>query len=472
MPGHWADVPWMADLLPVPDDATWPAAMSDPHPRAVGSLGQEAEVWLAQAMGLRLRWWQRLAFRRSLEVDDAGHLVWPSVVETTPRRAGKSVRLRSMALWRLHQAQRLGETQLVMFTAKDMQVAKEVLRPAMAWADGQGYKVLRGAGTDAIEHPDGSRWLMRGQDSVYGYDVCLGMVDEAWSVRPGVVDDGLEPALLERVQPQLVLTSTAHRRATALMRGRMAAALADEGDALLLRWSAPAGAEVGDPVAWRAASPHWSEGRAELLGRALRRIAAGQADPDPLEPDPVEAFRSQYLNHWAEARPGSAEWLPRDQVEACGSLTGPVGPGLAGAMESALDGRSWAVAVADGSLADVALGLSLTDALAWLRERHPVVVVAFPATVAQVGVPTSGLEWHKITSGEQVAATQALAQAVRQGAVHWRGPVELRAQFARVVLSGRRVSATRSLGPVEGVAALSWAHWWAGVNGADVPAVF
>src|SRR5262245_26209649 len=106
--------------------------------------------------------------------------------------------------------------------------------------------------------------------------------------------------MAEREQPQLVLVSTAHRRATALMLGRRQVALAqlEEGDGdLLIEWSAPAGTELDDRTAWRLASPHWSERRERLVSKRHDAMQAGEIE-DPDEPDPVESFRAQWLNQW------------------------------------------------------------------------------------------------------------------------------------------------------------------------------
>jgi len=291
----------LADLLEIPEDSAWPLAMTGPHPLAVDSLGQDAERWVLSELGIRLRWWQRLAFRRQLEIDEQGDLVWLSVLESTPRRAGKSLRLRASALWRTAHADLFGEPQLVLHTGKDLPICKEIHRKAWRWAEERGWTVRRQNGNEEIEAPDTSRWLVRGKDSVYGYDVTQGMVDEAWKVEASCVDDGLEPALLERIMPQLVLTSTAHRRATPLMRRRLEAAMlalepTEESDSLLLLWGAQDADDHRLESTWRAASPHWSEHRRRLIAGKLERAEAGEADPDAEDPDPLEASRAQYLN--------------------------------------------------------------------------------------------------------------------------------------------------------------------------------
>jgi hypothetical protein len=105
---------------------------------------------------------------------------------------------------------------------------------------------------------------------------------------------------VERAEAQVWLTSTAHRRATPLVPERRSAALrelTEPGDALLVEWSAPRGVPIGDRQAWRMASPHWTPRREGLVDRACQRAVLGQSQPGD-DDDPVESFRSQWLNSW------------------------------------------------------------------------------------------------------------------------------------------------------------------------------
>jgi len=292
---------WLWPLLTVPANASVPLAMSPVHPRAVDSYGWEAIDWVSSELGIKLRWWQQLAFVRQLEHDDAGRLVWRTIIESTPRRAGKSVRLRAMALWRLDNQDLFGEPQLALHTGKDVAIVREIHRQAWRWAQERDeWGVRRGVGQEEVSSEDGTnRWLVRSTDSVYGYDVTLGMVDEAWAVDPTTFDEGLEPATLERESPQLVLTSTSHRRATSLMRKKMQAALAaEDGETLLLLWGARPGDDPADPATWRAASPHWSASRERMIAAKYERALAGETDPTVDDPDPMQGFLAQYLNVW------------------------------------------------------------------------------------------------------------------------------------------------------------------------------
>lgn len=290
---------WLRPYRTIPGDASAPLAMSPPHPRAVGSYGPTAIEWARTEMKVTYRWWQQLAICRQLEHDAAGDLVWREVVETGPRRIGKSVRLRGTALWRIDNAELFREPQLTMLVSKDLAVGKEIHRPAWPWAERRGWGVLRLNGAQEIETPTGDRWLLRAPNAAYGYDVGYGQVDESWGVDPDAIADGIEPALLERHSPQLHLTSTAHVRASSTMRRRLMVALKNlDPDVLLLFWGAPPESDWADESIWRLSSPHWSDQRLELMRRKYRAALAGEDDPEIDDPDPVRGWAAQYLNVW------------------------------------------------------------------------------------------------------------------------------------------------------------------------------
>jgi hypothetical protein len=148
--------------------------------------------------------------------------------------------------------------------------------------------------------------LLRADTAVYGYDVGYGQVDESWGADPLSITDGLEPALQERLWSQLHLTSTAHVKATSLMRRRLTAALRDaDPDVLLLFWGAPPNADLSLESTWRAASPHWTADRLALIRRKYAAALAGQDEPEFDDPDPIRGWASQYLNVWPLLLAGS-----------------------------------------------------------------------------------------------------------------------------------------------------------------------
>jgi hypothetical protein len=329
-------VPWLRGLRQPPADAAWPRLMSVPHRRAVGSLGPEFVRSAEERSGRSLRWWQRLAATRMLEIDDQDRLVWETVLLSMPRQLGKSWLLRELCLWRIHQGGRFGEPQDVLHTGKDLAVCKEVQRPARVWAKARPeFKVREVNGQEEIELlEDGSRWMLRAKEAVYGYSVSLAAADEAWKVRASSIEEGLEPTMVEREQPQLLLVSTAHRLSTTLMLGRRKLALEGlelgEGE-LLIEWSAPLEADLDDVSVWRHASAHWSGRREHTIRKQLEAARSGTLE-DPEEPDPVASFRAQWLNQWprrvTEPSGGTEALLPAglwaDRAEAGVASTGPI----------------------------------------------------------------------------------------------------------------------------------------------------
>lgn len=328
-PASLVGVPWLVDLLDKPEDAAWPRHMTPVHPEAVGSYGWSLIEWGRSSQKLEPRWWQTLALVRILEHRANGSLCWPEVVMSCSRRSGKSVVVRMLALWRLVFAPAMfEEMQLIVHSASTLKVAKEPMRYAgLLWARNQDHlKVYTNNNNYAIEDTEGGhRWIVVPPDATAGLDTCMGIVDEAWKCDPQVVDDDLEPSLMERVSPQLLLVSTAHRRATSLMRGRISGALAgqDADRSLLLLWAAAPDAEPGDEDAWRAASPYWSPARHDAITRAYDKALRGEVDPEADDPDPMEGFKAQYLNQWRVKKiklPGNPavdedDWLARGVYE-------------------------------------------------------------------------------------------------------------------------------------------------------------
>lgn len=277
------------------------------HPRAVGTYGPAVAQWalerprmhpLRDGHGLReLRWWQAYALARAFEHDDAGHLVWRTVLVSGPRQVGKSWLERVVCAWRIHAGAVFGGPQDVLHVAHKLQAAQEVWRPAARWAVGAyGKGCVRWAnGEQQIELPDdGSRWLIQAATDGAGvaFSLSMALVDEAWMVARHVVDAAIAPTMIEAENPQLWLVSTAGTSQSDLMATYRAHALAldppaDDTSLLILEWSAPPDPDIDidDPAVWRAASPHWSPKR-----EAVIRDERGKV--------PEVDFRQQWLNQW------------------------------------------------------------------------------------------------------------------------------------------------------------------------------
>lgn len=396
---------WLQPFLSVPDDASPPLYMSPVPDDAVGSYGADAIAWIEKVERKTLRWWQRLAITRQLEHRADGSLCHRTVLESCPRRAGKSVRMRGVALWRMAHPELFGEVQTIVHTGSDVAICREIQRGAWRWAEEvAGWTVVRANGKEAIENTErtagpadlaGSRWLVRAQGAVYGYDVGLGMVDEAWDVKPDTVTEGLEPATLERHSPQVHLTSTAHRRATSLMPTLLRAALTmEDEETLLIVWAAPPDADPGDQEVWRAASPHWSEDRRRMITNKYARAVAGEADPTADDPDPMAGFTAQYLNVWRLESANSDRGDAPVVAEDWGELAAPV-------PDRAPDGAALESWFGDGI--SVSLAWRLDDGAALVRSVDAPDLPAAAAVIRQ-----SGFGRRVVLAGESLLDDPAL----------------------------------------------------------------
>jgi hypothetical protein len=476
----------MKDVLEIPDNANPPLAVTPLHPEAVGTYGPEACEWMERELKGELpkglRWWQRYAIWRQLEHDADGLLLWKTILETTARRSGKSSRLRAMALWRIAHPEIFGEPQIVLHTGRDVAVVREIHRKAWRWAMDRvtdGWTVSRGVGQEEVINGEVHRWLVRSTGSVYGYDVTLGYVDEAWDVEPEVFTDGLEPSTLERVSPQSVLTSTAHRRATSLMRTKISAALAaDDGKTLLMLWGAPSGADESDLQVWKAASPHWTPDREEMLRDKYAAALRGEVDLEFDDQDPMASFRSQYLNTWLlrdiERPPPGTPVVTEDAWDTLEVHHAPPGPPDTVAIEGWFsDGVSVLAAWNRAGLVTVTSTSHATAALA------AEMAASYGCTApVQVGKSLLAVEpalaalWHEPAQGTTQAAVKELGRLISEGALRHADSPELTAQVMALRVQpapdGPRLVSKRR---ADAVKALVWAVAQAKAA-PEVPAVF
>lgn len=472
--------PWLAEFADVPEDASPPLWMSLPPEDAICSYASPTCTHLPEDMlpaiewmetnleergrQIAVRWWQKLAITRQLEHREDGTLCHREIVESAPRRAGKSVRLRVVALWRMAVGNLLfGETQLVVHTGADMQICREIQMKAWRWAeDVAKWKVSRANGKEAIETKAGDRWLVRSQESTNGLDTCLGMVDEGWNVKADAVSENLEPSLLERFSPQLQMTSTAHRKATSLMPNRITTALTtDDPEVLLLVWAAPFDADPADPETWRTASPHWTEDRRKLIASMYAKALAGESDPELDDPDPMAGFASQYLNRWRltgrRAKKGEAVIEPTGWSDL--TEQSPAGPPTSAAIESWFsDGVSLALAWKVGTRAVVSV------------QNHPDLASAVAArkmsghrgrvTVGASLTNDPALKGVPVTSGEgrTGASAQELRSLLREDGFRHDGTDHLTGQVLNVrTVDGADGPRMASTGRADAMKAAVWA---------------
>ena len=476
-------VPWLEPLIhDMPDTATWPRIMTYPHPEAVGSIGWEV---IARAEARRdtdpmvpkkaklLRWWQKLLIVRMFEVREDGTLCWPNIVLSTSRQVGKSVALREIALDRITQADYFGEAQLVLHVAKDLTIADEIQRPARQWAGimedmGHPYHPIGNNGRWAVEY-DGvmGRWLIRAQNAVYGFSASAALVDEGWAIEPGPISEGIEPTMAEREQPQLLLVSTAHSKATPLMPGWRARAMAEltaPTDVLIIEWSAPpeAAADRGNVAYHRMASPHWSEQRARFIASRINEEGFEQQWLNiwPMDGGAVELMVSPQL--WAElAQPGLK--IPTGpSASRCVAIYPDVTQSAWHVFESSIDKDEHCYLATLGTFGSQKAAL---EAVAKSIARQPADLI-IPRFI-RGRVPKLPGSRSVIFAGESdvAAASSAVKPMFKARRLTHDGCDTLTQQMPRAVVDRYgdtiRISSKASGVPVEGAKAAVLAVWWA-----------
>lgn len=472
---------WLKPYLELGENASPPLAVSPLHPDAVGTYAspdperkacpEGAVAWIERTEGKRLRAWQALAVALQLQHDATGRLLKETMVETAPRRSGKSVRLRGVALWRMeHGLALFGERQEIVHTGSDLAVCRKVQKEAWRWAEAQwGSKsVTRGNGKEAIERPDDeSVWLVRAQDACYGWDTTLGLVDEGWDVKPDTVSEGLEPSLMGRLSPQLHMTSTSHRRARSTMRTALANALSsDDPKVLVLWWGARPDADISDPQTWKDASPYWDEARAEFIAAKYAKALAGEDDPEWDDPDPLQAFACQYANVWRlreRRHVGNPLVTPEDWAALTEDTSGS---GVQDCSPAAVAVESW-----PGAGVSVVAAWRLEDGRTLVSASgHPDVADAAAAARAWgcrapllvggslMGDPAFKGMRLKAQTGTVVAAVADLGRWLAEGVLVHDGSAHLGAQAmgmrTKATATGMRIV---SAGAADALKAASWA---------------
>ena len=304
-------LPWVARIGMEPG-ASWPLYMNGPHPAAVGSYGADAEAIAAEALGIVLRWWQRLVLARVLEHDADGNLVWLQYLVSAPRQVGKTWLLRVLAQVRIRRPDLFGNVpQMTVLCSSSLEKAGHVMHDDVeAHRRAGGYANSRQESM-MIRVDDGSIWRISAIGSIHSLTVNNLLLDEAFQAQPDIVRDRAEPTMLEAVCPQFGIFSTAgtvgERKATGYVPRWRETSRSIPGR-LIVEWAAPEDLEgVGTVDDWRAASPVWSPQReAMLYAAAMNARTVGE----------VATFRAQNLNVWASVATTEADRLVHPEVLA------------------------------------------------------------------------------------------------------------------------------------------------------------
>jgi hypothetical protein len=260
-----------------------------------------------------------------------GKLAHQRSLITVGRQNGKSVMLKVLAIWwLLYRAHSQGPQQ-VLVVAHRYDMAVRLFR-TIAWDLGsETYKKASfGKGTERIEMHDGSELTVASATdrTGHGLSLDLAIIDELWSVKRSVVDDGISPATIARPDPLVAAFSTAGTEDSELMIDWRDEALGciDSGDRdhnfYFAEWSPPPNMDDSQPEAWQWSNP--------AMGTTITstRLAAEARKPDHF------AFIRAHCNSFVTSLTG---WLPHGTWELVQSPGLVVPPGGNVAVEETLD---------------------------------------------------------------------------------------------------------------------------------------
>jgi hypothetical protein len=340
---------------------------SPERPTLGGRVGEIAAMLKTPLMP-----WQQHVADVALEVDpDTSRLAYREIRLTVPRQSGKTTLMLAVMV---HRALGFGQRQRITYTAQTR------LKARQKWEDEHVvtleasplrslFTIRRQIGQEAIRWRNGSLHGLEApsDDAAHGDVLDLGAIDEAFAQEDDRVEQGMKPAMITRVSPQLWIFSTAGTHKSVYLRekvesGRLAAEAGIDSGVAYFEWSAPADADPGDPATWYGCMP--------ALGRTAREEAV-RADYQSMK---LPEFRRAYLNQWPDEAPD--EWIVvgRDAWMALHDPRSEIAPGspVAFAADITPD-RAFGAIAAAGRRADGLLHVETTDdpkqGTSWMAPR-------------------------------------------------------------------------------------------------------
>lgn len=269
-----------------------------------------ALVETAARLGTGLMPWQTIVADAALE-HDAGSLAYRDVVVAVPRQSGKTTLLLAAVVHRMLAA----PGQRVAYGAQTRLAARgklfDTLWPALRRSPLGGlFRLVRGMGAESLRCSNGSILTLLSAEESAGHGETLDLVvlDECWALT-AAVEQAVRPALVTRPNGQLWMLSTAGTDRSAWWRqkveaGRLAATSGLDSGVAYFEWSAPEGADIGDPEVWSTFMP--------ALGHTIDEsvVAADLAAMAPGE------WRRAYANQWPDESDLGWTTIDRDAWQA------------------------------------------------------------------------------------------------------------------------------------------------------------
>jgi hypothetical protein len=242
--------------------------------------------------------WQSEVLDVALELDESGRPAYRQVGVSVPRRSGKTTLLLAVQVDR---SLGWGRHQRTLYTAQDRNNSRAKWEEQTALLRdsplGSLIKVrLRLGGEKTIWTPTESsvEITASGESSGHGFDLDLGMIDEAWAQRDSRLVQSFRPAMMARPAAQLWWCSTMGTDESLLMNefvddGRARVDAGETSGVAYFEFSAADDDDPDDPATWWGCMP--------ALGHTVTEEVI-RTDHDSL--DPAE-FSRAYLNRRATA---------------------------------------------------------------------------------------------------------------------------------------------------------------------------
>jgi phage terminase large subunit-like protein len=283
--------------------------------------------------------WQQLVADVILEVDPVtGRLAYAEWGLTVPRQSGKSTFVEAKAAHRCSATKFFGGRQHVVYTAQTRLKAREkweedFLADLEASRDFRDrIKPHKGNGNEHIRFTNGSRFGLEAVTEKAGHGSTLdeAFIDEAFAHPDSRLEQAFGPAMITRLNKQLAWISTAGwLDASPYLQekvelGRLVAAEGRQRGIAYFEWSAPGGADPGDPETWLACMPALCPDEPCRCGGGAWRhtitIDAITAEYEKArDAGKLNEFRRAYLNQWVPKADADEEWrvIPADAWGAC-----------------------------------------------------------------------------------------------------------------------------------------------------------
>ncbi len=389
-----------------------------------------AQVW--EWLGLTPMPWQRQVLDVAYELNPVtGRLHYREVVVLTPRQAGKTSLHLGTAVHRCLVLAQKGGPQRVVYGAQNGVYARAKFldehvpmleRSELGRRKPPLFRVRRTNGHEQVSWRNGSRHgiVAATEKAGHGGTIDLVQKDEAFADVDARMEQGLQPTMATRPEPQFWITSTAGTPESTYLWGKVEAGRArvesrEPSRTAYFEWSAPDDMDPGDPATWQAIHPALGF----TIDQSAIEFAYGSMD--------LPEFKRAYLNVW-DPRKGQPVipldlWLSLDDE---GSEIADEQP-VAVTFDVSPDQSSASVGVA-GRRSDGQLHVEVIDhhpGTGWvvprllaLQERWKPKVIAAdfsgPSGELRSAVTNSGLTVRPVTNTEHGQACALFMATVKQ----------------------------------------------------------